>query len=301
LNSRGLVLVTGGSGHLGSRLLRPLGERGWRRRCLVHARAVGEAEEETTGDLADLSSLRKAVDGVTAIVHLAAVTHSRSPRQYEEVNVRGTANLLKASRAAGVRRFLFVSTRAIALEGGAYSRSKHRAERVVRKSALEWTIVRLPELYGAGSREGVDRVIARARYSRFVPIVGHGGDLLCPLHIDDVVRACVGALESPKTIEQTYTLAGPCLTMREFVQTAGEIFGRRPHVVAVPVPAVTALAKLSRVIPLPLYPDQLARLRSPKSPPTPGAEVDLCFRPRPLRIGLAETVPPFDDGKRESH
>jgi nucleoside-diphosphate-sugar epimerase len=288
LSSKGVVLVTGGSGSIGLRLLQRLGRDGWRRRCLVHHRPVLDAEEVITGDLTDVSSLRHAVDGVASIIHLGALTHSRSLGRYEQINLRGTRNLLDAARDADVRRFLLVSTRAIAREGGAYSRSKYESEEAVRRSGLEWTIVRLPEVYGAGSVEGIDRIIALARYGRWIPLVGSGDDLVCPVHVDDAVSACIRALEVPAAVKKTYTLAGPCLTVREFANVAREVFRRSPRIVPVPTPAVAVLAASSRVLPLPLYPDQLTRLRSPKPPASPDAEADLLFSPRPLRDGLGQ-------------
>ncbi len=285
-----VVLVTGASGGIGSRLLRGLGEQGWRRRCLVHRRPVKDADETVQGDLASPDSLRHAVAGAAAIVHLAAVTHSRSPSRYDGVNLVGTQNLLTAAREAGTRRFLFVSTRAISPDGGAYSRSKHRAEEAVRGAGVPWTIVRLPEVYGIGSTEGVDRILARVRHGGFVPMVGGGADMLCPAHVDDVVGACVRALEIPGAVGRTYTLAGPCLTMREFAELAGVAAGRRPRVLRVPVPVVAVLGALSRFLPLPLYPDQLARLRASKPPASAEAEADLAFRPRRLREGLRDCL-----------
>jgi nucleoside-diphosphate-sugar epimerase len=287
VNENGIVLVTGGSGVVGSRLLGALADHGWRRRCLVHRRPVLDVEETRIGDVTDPSSLQNAVHGTTAVVHLAALTHSRSPSRYEDVNVRGTQNLVEAAKAAGTRRFLFISTRAISPTGGSYSRSKLRAEEAVRASGLDWTVIRLPEIYGVGGAEGVDRIIALARDGGRIPVVGRGDDLLCPAHVDDVVPACVRALMAAEAVRRTYTLAGSCITVHDFARAAGEVFGRPARIVCVPVPAVAALATLSRVFPLPMYPDQLRRLRSPKPPASPEARIDLRFQPRPLREGLA--------------
>jgi NADH dehydrogenase len=285
-----LVLVTGGSGVVGSLLLGALADQGWGRRCLVHRHPVNGVEEAHVGDLCDPSSLRHAASGVTAIVHLAALTHSRSAKLYEDVNFRGTQNLLQAARVAGVRRFLFISSRAISPEGGAYSRSKLRAEEAVRASDLEWTIIRLPEIYGAGSAEGVDRIIALARSGARIPVIGRGNDILCPVHVDDVIPSCVRALTAVESIARTYTLAGPCLTMRDFANAAADVFGQAPRTISIPAPLVAALATVSRVIPVPVYPDQLARLRSPKPSASPEAEIDLGFHPRPLLEGLARVA-----------
>jgi NADH dehydrogenase len=290
MNARGTVLVTGAAGAVGSRLLRVLGERGWRRRGLVHKRRVDDADETVLGGLSDAEALGRAVDGVDAIVHLAAVTHSRSSKEYGEVNAEGTRNLLTAARSADVTRFVQISTRAISPDGGAYSRSKLEAEEAVRSSELDWTIVRLPEVYGAGGAEGLDQVLVRVREGRRVPIVGRGDAVLCPVYVDDVVRACAVALESPAALRQTYTLAGPSLTMRELVTLAGDVLGRPARTVEVPVAVVATLASVSRVIPLPLYPDQLARLRSEKPPASPEAETVLEFRARSLRDGLTQVL-----------
>jgi nucleoside-diphosphate-sugar epimerase len=223
-------------------------------------------------------------------VHLAAVTHSRSPARYEAVNVDGTKHLVDAARSAGVERFLFVSSRAISPDGGAYSRSKQRAEEVVRASGLRWTIVRLPEVYGTGGAEGVDRMIAQALRGGRIPVLGRGDDVICPAHVDDVIEACRRALEAPAAVERTYTLAGPCVTVSGFADALGEVFQRRPRLLRVPTFAASALATAARVVPLPVYPDQVARLRAPKPPASPEAEHELLFRPRPLRAGLAELV-----------
>jgi nucleoside-diphosphate-sugar epimerase len=144
----------------------------------------------------------------------------------------------------------------------------------------------LPEVYGAGSPEGVDRMIDLARRGATIPLVGRGDDLLCPAHVDDVVEACARALEAPEAVRRIYTLAGPCITMREFANTAASVFGQQARILQVPVPAVAVLARAARLLPIGLYPDQLERLRAPKPPASPEAEAHLAFRPRSLREGL---------------
>jgi hypothetical protein len=78
--------------------------------------------------------------------------------------------------------------------------------------------------------------------------------------------------------------------MQEFATLAAVTFGQRARVVHVPVPVVAVLAKAARLLPVSLYPDQLDRLRAPKPPLSPDAELDLAFRARPLTDGLKEAV-----------
>ena len=273
------VLVTGAAGGLGRALIPVLRSRDWRVRALVHRRPVETADEQVTGDLADAAGLLSVADGADAVLHLAARTHARRAADYFEANLEGTRRLL----AAGVPRFVHVSSRAIGEGGGGYSDSKREAERLVERSGAEWVIVRLPEVYGAGSAEGVDRIIDGARRGGTIPIVGDGADEVCPVHVDDVTAALAAALDAPA--RRTYTLAGECMTTRSFAETCVTAFGGG-RILRVPVSAVRMLGLAARVAPLPLYPDQLARLRAPRPAASPEATAELGFAPRPLEAGL---------------
>lgn len=281
------MLVTGASGRLGGRLLPLLRERGWRIRALVHRHApAAAADESIQGDLLDRESLGRATRDVDAVVHLAAVTHARSRGAYDRVNVEGTCSILGAAADAGAPRFLHVSTRAVAPEGGWYSASKHRAEELVRATELPWSIVRLPEVYGAGGGEGVDLVIDAVRRGRRVPMVGAGEHELCPVHVDDILPALAAALEAPEAIGKTYTLGGECLSFRQVVEACAFAFGERARYLRIPAAAVALAASAARVLPLPLYPDQPARLAAPKPALSTDAADELGFLPRSLADGL---------------
>jgi NADH dehydrogenase len=276
---RRTVLVTGAAGGLGRALIPVLRARDWRVRALVHRRPVETADEQVPGDLADATGLLRAADGADAVLHLAARTHARRAANYFEANVEGTRRLL----AAEVPRFVHVSSRAIGEGGGGYSDSKREAERLVARSGAEWVIVRLPEVYGAGSSEGVDRIIGGAQRGGTIPIVGSGADEVCPVHVDDVTTALTAALDAPPG--RTYTLAGECMTTRSFADMCVAAFGGG-RIVRVPVAAVRVLGLAARVAPLPLYPDQLDRLRAPRPAPSPEAAAELGFSPRALEAGL---------------
>jgi NADH dehydrogenase len=284
------ILVTGASGAIGSRVVDQLRGQGRRVRCLVRRRPVANADELVRGDLGDGSTFDAAVQGADVVLHLAAVTHARRTRDYLETNVTGTKRLLEAAARQRVRRFVYVSTRAISEAGGAYSESKRLAERAVRDAPVEHTIVRLPEVYGGAGAEGIDGIVSRARRGAAIPVVGDGGDRLCPMHVDDVVAALAGAVGAPVASGRTYTLGGECLTTREFAEACARAFCSESRPRPVPVTAVAALGLLGRVLPLPVYPDQLARLRAEKPKVSPEAERDLGFRARPLAEGLASLL-----------
>jgi nucleoside-diphosphate-sugar epimerase len=281
-----LVFVTGAAGALGARLLPGLERAGWRTRALVHRRPVPGADEQVSGSITDVTALRTGSTGADAVLHLAARTHARRDSHYHAVNVEGTARALAAAKEAGVTRFVQVSTRAISPDGGGYSRSKLEAEALVRYSGVEHVIVRLPELYGAGGSEGVDQMLERALRDAAIPVVGGGKDVLCPVYVDDVINALVVSLSSSAAIRRTYTLAGDCHPAREVAQACVRATGSSSRVVRVPLNLVRVAGIAARVFPLPLFPDQLARLRAEKPAATPEAREELGFTPRSLDEGL---------------
>lgn len=288
MSGSNLAFVTGAAGTVGTRTLAALREAGWRTRALVHNRPVLGTDEQVVGGLADPDALAEGTAGASVVLHLAALTHARRPARYRAVNVDGTAALLEAARRAGVGRFVYVSTRAVSAIGGAYSQSKLAAEEVVRSAEIEHVIVRLPEAYGAGGREGIDQMIDRARRGAAIPVVGRGQDSLCPVHVDDVVMALVASLSSAAAANRTYTLGGECRSAKEIALACARVAGTGSRVVHTPVTAVRVAGVAAKVLPLPLYPDQLARLRAAKPAPSPEAREDLGFTPRPLERGLSD-------------
>lgn len=252
------------------------------------------------GDLLDKKSVLHAVSDSEAVVHLAARTHARRASDYHVVNVTGTRNVVEACAATGVRRLVHVSTRAISPAGGAYSRSKAEAEDLVLGARLDALVLRLPEVFGMGSGEGVDDMVERARRGAIIPLVGRGGHELAPVHVADVLPAMVNALDLERSSEQIYTLAGQTTTQRRFADACLAHFRAGGRKVPVPLPLVVVAALASRVLPLPIYPDQLRRLRAPKPVRSTNAATDLRFHPRPTVEALRLTGPSSAAGTRPS-
>lgn len=122
-----IFLVTGGAGFIGSNLCEALLKKGYTVRCLdnlstgkeENIRELEQYENFTfiKGDICDLETCQKASEGVTYIMHEAAwgsVPRSiEMPLYYEEVNIRGTLNMMEAARQAGVRRFVYASSSSV--------------------------------------------------------------------------------------------------------------------------------------------------------------------------------------------
>lgn len=246
------VLVTGGCGYLGSRLLRvlPRAIPGGRIRILDNFQrgtqgALLDLPEEGAyevheGDLLDPGALRRALRGVDAVVHLAALVRTpmsfENPTWMQQVNYWGTAHLVEAALEAGVRRFVYPSTSAVYGPGGPfdetapcrplgpYASSKLRAESAVRAATdrgLGACILRLGMLYGLAPAMRFDGVVNRLLFlagtGRALTVFGDGRQRRPVVHVDDAARAIVMALEGAFG-QDTLNLASGNPTVLELVE-----------------------------------------------------------------------------------
>ena len=181
------LAITGGTGFVGQALLDLLEVQGVSARAL--ARKIPEQArkgvEWVQGDLADHAALSQLVEGADAVIHIAGLVNTPDPAEFETVNVTGTANVIAAAKAAGVRRLIFVSSLAAREPKlSAYGASKAKAEELVQGSGLDWTIVRPPGVYGPRDTEYFD-LFRSARWG-FVPIPPQGASSI--IHVDDLAR-----------------------------------------------------------------------------------------------------------------
>ncbi len=237
------VLVTGGTGFIGSRLAIDCHNRGESVRVLAQKNSEVERANclelqsnniaVAEGSVLDSEVLEAACAGVDIVYHLAAAQHEANvpDKYYYDVNVEGTRNVLIAATKSGVRRFMHGSTIGVygskkmpvsedsALEpDNIYGITKLEAEDVVREflDKLPVTILRISETYGPGDRRLLKlfKGIAKRKFFH----VGTGRNLHHPVYIDDLISGMRQAAEQQDTVGKTMVLAGPrALTTNEMV------------------------------------------------------------------------------------
>jgi nucleoside-diphosphate-sugar epimerase len=209
------VLVTGASGFLGRAVAATVAAAGHDVVCFQRRPSGVAGVADALGSITDPAAVAAAVDGVDAIVHLAAkVSLAGAPADFEAVNVQGTRTLLEAARAAGVPRLVFVSSPSVAHSGssisgsdalpadpaharGNYARTKAAAEvlALAADSAdLRVVAVRPHLVWGPGDTQLIERIVDRARAGR-LPLLGHGAALIDTTYIDNAADAIEAALE----------------------------------------------------------------------------------------------------------
>src|SRR5437764_10655965 len=137
------------------------------------------------GALDDRDALKQLVTGVDAIIHVAAVISAPDAASFERGNVAGTLAMLAAATAAGVRRFVHVSSLAAREPKlSLYGASKARAEELVEGSGLDWATVRPPAVYGPGDKETLELFKMAKRGLILLPPRGR----VSLIHVDDLAR-----------------------------------------------------------------------------------------------------------------
>jgi uncharacterized protein YbjT (DUF2867 family) len=238
-----MLLLTGATGSVGSRLLPLLLERGHDVRCLVREpRRLGPRRVDVQialGDLGEMSDpylVRQALRGVDTVIHLAATIRDQPPKRIEELNGLATVRLLRAAEQSGVERFIFFSALdASSAQRTRFFRAKWLAERAVGSSDLETTVF-APSIVYDRSDPWVT-LLRRFSFLPVMPVSGAGRARFEPIWAEDVAHCVVAALE--RSGNRRYELAGPeRLSYDEMSDLVSRVAGRPRPLVHLPLPLV---------------------------------------------------------------
>jgi UDP-glucose 4-epimerase len=273
---RSRVLVTGGTGFIGRRLVRSLAEAGTEVIVLDRRPFADAGISSVTGDIRDASVLARAVQpGTDTIVHLAGITSVVSsiddPAGTYQANVAATAGLLELARTTGVKRFLLASTNAVVGNVGntviteqsllrpltPYGATKAACEMLLSCYASVYGMttcaMRFSNVYGPGMEEKdsfIPRLMRAARDGRGVQIRGDGSMLRDVVHVDDVIAGIHAVWRSGHT-GPVILGSGRSVSVMDMVEAARSVTGAPLPVEHVPVgpgemPAVLVDISLAR-------------------------------------------------------
>ncbi len=286
-----MVLLTGATGFVGGYVARQLATQGVKLRCLVRrgaqvSRLAELGVDLAWGDVTDPASLDEAVRGVEAAIHLVAVIVEKGPATFERVNYQGTVNLVEACKGAGVRRLVHMSNIGVGPEAGfPFMHSKWRAEEMVKKSVLDWTIFRSSIMFGAGDKF-ITKLAGIVRTGPIVPITGPGRSRFQPIWVEDTARCVANALMNPATIGRVIPIGGPeHLTYEQIVDIIMEALGVKKPKIHVPLALMMPVAALMAALqshPL-ITPGQLRQLSLDNTTELDAVERVFGFRPASLR------------------
>jgi uncharacterized protein YbjT (DUF2867 family) len=263
-----VILVTGGTGFVGSHVVHALRARELPVRLLVRdprhgTRAAAWGAELVEGDVTDPISLRDAAAGVETIVHLVSIIKG-SRGDFDRIMVEGTRNLVAAAKDAGVRRIVLASALGLneqTRDAVPYFASKWEMERAVKESGIDYVIFRPSFVFG---KDGgvLPTFIRLARLAPVTPVVGAGTLRLQPIWVDDIAEYFARAVDLGAAANRTFEVGGPdAPTWNEFWDRLKRVLGSRRPSIHVPVAALKLQALLTEKLPgAPVTRDQLTML-----------------------------------------
>ena len=262
-----MILITGASGFIGRHVVETLAGNGGRVRALVRsARGAAVLDgvdcELARGDVTDPASLAAATVGVDTVVHLVAIIAGKRA-DFERVIVEGTANVIGAARAAGVRRLVYMSalgTSAQTKDAVPYYQAKWACEQAVQTSGFSHAILRPSFVFG---RDGgaLPRFLRIARLAPVTPVVAPGTQRLQPIWVDDLARAV--ELAAGREDDLLVELGGPdVVDWNELWRAIKDTLGTRRPSLRIPAALIRPAALVLEQLPdPPVTRDQLTMLR----------------------------------------
>ncbi len=276
------ILITGGTGFIGSRLalrclaeghaVRVLGQVNTDAEAANHEQIREAGAEISLGSVTDAKRVAAACEGVDTVFHLAATQHEMNvpDRRFHEVNVDGTRTVLEASAQRGVGRFVHGST--IGVYGrpngtlseespcspdNIYGVTKLAGEQLVLsyESRLPVVVIRIPEVYGPGDRRLLK--LFRSIDKKLFFMIGKGTNLHHVIYIDDLIDGLLAAARAGNVVGEVILLAGnEPVSTKHMVSTIAEALGRRPPRFTAPLSAfvVAAVAMELTLRPLGIQP-----------------------------------------------
>jgi len=211
-----MILVTGGTGFIGSALVRHLADLGQPVRLLIHpskkspAIPKGIPVEIAVSGLNDVRGLRAILSDVDTIYHLASSESQGSSSNLYSVEIDGTTNICLAARDAHVKQIIFLSHLG-ADRASAYPllKAKGIAEETIRNSKIDFTIIRSAVVYGLNDHF-TTKLIKLIRMSPgFLYLPEDGVNLIQPLWVEDIATCLAWVLSNPEFINQSIQVGGP--------------------------------------------------------------------------------------------
>jgi len=208
-----VIALTGATGFVGAELVKQLVGTGHKIQALVRPSSTWKRPVDLDvnwieGDLADLGSLHRLVDGVTAVVHCAGAVRGATREQFNRVNADGLGRLVHAAVVQQpAPRFLLISSLAAREpQLSHYAASKRMGEKVLAEKSdrLPWTIYRPCAIYGPGDRELLP--IFKWMAKGIAPVLGSGNARFSLLYVNDLAKAIVRWLNCSSCISNTFEL-----------------------------------------------------------------------------------------------
>lgn len=279
-----MILLTGATGFLGVYVLEELVKRGHEVTCFVRETSNLEKIEQLNvpyifGELDDFESICKALKDKEALINIASLGFGHAP------------NIINACLETNIKRAVFISTTGIFTKLNPNSKGiRLEAERLIKESDLDYTIIRPTMIYGTPKDRNMWRLVKYLKRFPVLPILGNGTYLQQPVYVKDLAWAVVSAYETNLSIKKSYNISGlEALAYNEVVDVTGNALGKKVLKIHVPMKLSCDLLKLyEKLSNKPkLKAEQVLRLNENKDFSHEEAVRDFGYKPMSFKEGIA--------------
>lgn len=255
-----MILVTGGTGFMGSMLVKRLVEKGHRVRVMavendpLLSNLDGIDCEIVTGDITKPQTLESPMGGVKTIFHLAAVLFSSNPELFRRINYEGTKNVVNKAVEAGIEHFVYISAAAANYKvRTTYGKTKIEAEELMKEERknTNFTIIRPTLIYGAGGggQELVMYINQLKKFKWFIPMAGNGNVMKRWVWINDVIEGLTLLVGRQVTYGKIYNFGGGSAhSMKEYTEMLCRELDINKTIASIPVPICYAIAWILKFV-----------------------------------------------------
>jgi uncharacterized protein YbjT (DUF2867 family) len=294
-----LITVFGGTGFVGSRIVRHVVAAGARARIAARSpvrpgwAVDSRTVELVSADIHNEQDVARAVRGASAVVNAVSLyVEGRGGNTFDEIHVRGAVRLAEAARAAGAQKLVTLSGIGVSPKSASpYVRARLRGETATRTAFPATVVVRPSVVFGPG--DAFLGTLAGLTRLPLIPLFGRGETQLQPVHVDDVAQGVVRILGGKAGNRKVFEFGGAeVLSYGEILELVMAHLDRRRRLVPVPFPVWRGLAWMLKVLPKPpLTLDQVVLMeRDNVASGSFGRFADLGLTPRGLSASLGECL-----------
>jgi nucleoside-diphosphate-sugar epimerase len=278
-----MILLTGATGFLGGFVLQELLEKGHDVTCFVRKTSNIDSIKKLNvdyvyGELEDNKSFYEALEGKDALINIASLGFGHA------------SNIVNACEEMKVKRTIFVSTTGIFTKLNPDSKGiRLEAERLIKESNLDYTIIRPTMIYGTPKDRNMWRLVSYLKRYSVIPILGNGTYLQQPVYVKDLANAIVRAYENSISIKKAYNISGvKAITYNEVIDITAKALEKKVIKIHVPMKLSYTLLKVyEKVSKKPkLKAEQVLRLNENKDFSHEEARRDLGYNPLSFEEGI---------------
>lgn len=278
-----MILLTGATGFLGEFVLKELVDKGHEVTCYVRKTSNINLIKKINvnyvyGELDDYKSICEALQGKDALINIASLGFGHAP------------NIVNACEELKVKRAIFVSTTGIFTKLNLASKTiRLEAEKLIKDSSLEYTIIRPTMIYGTPKDRNMWRLVKYLKKLSVIPVLGDGTYLQQPVYVKDLANVIVRAYENSISIKKAYNISGAkALNYNEVIDITARALGKKVIKIHVPTKLSYGLLKVyEKVSKKPkLKAEQVLRLNENKDFSFEEAKMDLGYDPLSFKEGI---------------